>query len=163
MCGFWCVAAHFVETCVAKYEGFLRQATSSLPVLPSPGTSLDTPASLDIPATGGEVFTTQGPGKELLNLLTLISELYNFQVISCVLVYDIIRGLLAGDVDEGGGRREGGEKGERGEGGEVGELGVEGVLRVVRSEYSFPLYFPLFFEPCPCDFFLGKGGRGKEG
>lgn len=32
--------------------------------------------------------------KESSNLLVLISELYNFQVISCVLIYDLIRALL---------------------------------------------------------------------
>lgn len=40
--------------------------------------------------------TNDGPsGKECLNLVVLLSELYNFQVISCVLVYDVIRSLLA--------------------------------------------------------------------
>ncbi|KAF9267853.1 hypothetical protein L218DRAFT_955030 [Marasmius fiardii PR-910] len=39
-------------------------------------------------------------GKEASNLVVLLSELYNFQVISCVLVYDIIRGLLDGDIKE---------------------------------------------------------------
>ncbi|KAI9440011.1 hypothetical protein H4582DRAFT_2111151 [Lactarius indigo] len=34
-------------------------------------------------------------GKECSNLIVLLSELYNFQVISCVLVYDIIRNLLS--------------------------------------------------------------------
>jgi nucleolar MIF4G domain-containing protein 1 len=39
-------------------------------------------------------------GKECSNLVVLFSELYNFQVISCILVYDIIRGLLDGDLSE---------------------------------------------------------------
>ena len=39
-------------------------------------------------------------GKECSNLIVLLSELYNFQVISCVLVYDIIRGLLDGALTE---------------------------------------------------------------
>lgn len=39
-------------------------------------------------------------GKECSNLIVLLSELYNFQVISCVLVHDIIRGLLEGDLTE---------------------------------------------------------------
>ena len=39
-------------------------------------------------------------GKECSNLLVLISELYNFQVISCVLVFDVIRHLLEGDLTE---------------------------------------------------------------
>jgi len=33
-------------------------------------------------------------GKECSNLIVLISELYNFQVISSILVFDIIRVLL---------------------------------------------------------------------
>lgn len=48
-----------------------------------------------------------------MNLIVLISELYNFQVISCVLVYDIIRNLLERDLSE---------------------LGVELLLRIVRSK-----------------------------
>lgn len=39
-------------------------------------------------------------GKECSNLLVLISELYNFQVISCVLVFDVIRHILKGDLTE---------------------------------------------------------------
>jgi nucleolar MIF4G domain-containing protein 1 len=38
---------------------------------------------------------TEVHGKEASNLIVLLSELYNFEVISCVLVYDIIRGLLS--------------------------------------------------------------------
>jgi nucleolar MIF4G domain-containing protein 1 len=48
-----------------------------------------------------------------MNLVALISELYNFQVISCVLVYDLIRDLLAGDVTE---------------------LNIELLLKITRSE-----------------------------
>ncbi|KAJ7030363.1 hypothetical protein C8F04DRAFT_731475 [Mycena alexandri] len=39
-------------------------------------------------------------GKECSNLIVLVSELYNFQVISCVLVFDLIRGLLDTDLSE---------------------------------------------------------------
>jgi nucleolar MIF4G domain-containing protein 1 len=35
-------------------------------------------------------------GKECSDLLVLLSELYNFQVISCILSYDIINDLLSG-------------------------------------------------------------------
>ena len=42
----------------------------------------------------------EAKGKECSNLIILLSELYNFQVISCVLVYDIIRSLLDGDLSE---------------------------------------------------------------
>ncbi|KAF9648687.1 hypothetical protein BDM02DRAFT_3155622 [Thelephora ganbajun] len=34
------------------------------------------------------------PGKEASNLIVLVSELYNFQVISCILIYDLVRDLL---------------------------------------------------------------------
>ncbi|KAG6853988.1 hypothetical protein C0991_011851 [Blastosporella zonata] len=51
-------------------------------------------------------------GKECSNLIVLLSELYNFQVISSVLVFDIIRGLL--------------ETG-------LSEFGVELLLKIVRN------------------------------
>ncbi|KIY51919.1 ARM repeat-containing protein [Fistulina hepatica ATCC 64428] len=38
--------------------------------------------------------------KESTSLIMLLAELYNFQVISCVLIYDIIRELLDGDITE---------------------------------------------------------------
>jgi len=43
---------------------------------------------------------TEQDGKECSNLLVLISELYNFQVISSVLVFDVIRHLLSDDLTE---------------------------------------------------------------
>lgn len=61
-------------------------------------------------------------GKEFLNLLALIAELYNFQVTSSVLIFDLVRRFLEGD----------GLKDER---------SVEGLLRIVRSEFCPP--------PCP--------------
>lgn len=39
-------------------------------------------------------------GKECSNLIVLLSELYNFQVISSVLVFDVIRGLLSDELSE---------------------------------------------------------------
>ena len=50
------------------------------------------------PAGPGDESETRG--KECSNLIVLLSELYNFQVISCVLVYDVIRSLLDGALDE---------------------------------------------------------------
>lgn len=38
--------------------------------------------------------------KECSNLLLLLSELYVFQVISCVIVYDVVRELLTGILHE---------------------------------------------------------------
>lgn len=39
-------------------------------------------------------------GKECVNMIVLLSELYNFQVISSTLVFDIIRGLLDKQLTE---------------------------------------------------------------
>lgn len=55
-------------------------------------------------------------GKECSNLIILLSELYNFQVISCVLVYDVIRGLLDGELTE---------------------FQVELLLKITRSTYRY--------------------------
>lgn len=52
-------------------------------------------------------------GKECSNLIVLLSELYNFQVISSVLVFDVIKGLL----DQ-----------------KLTEFGVELLLKIVRSK-----------------------------
>ena len=43
---------------------------------------------------------TDTAGKECSNLIVLLSELYNFQVISCVLIYDMIRTLLSTELSE---------------------------------------------------------------
>jgi nucleolar MIF4G domain-containing protein 1 len=37
--------------------------------------------------------------KESKNLLTLILELYNFQVLSCIIIYDLVR-MLMENLDE---------------------------------------------------------------
>ena len=50
-----------------------------------------------------------------MNLMVLISDLYNFQVISCVLIYDLIRDLLVGEITE---------------------LNVELLLKITRSEFT---------------------------
>ncbi|KAJ3993173.1 hypothetical protein F5050DRAFT_1810751 [Lentinula boryana] len=44
--------------------------------------------------------SVEDQGKEASNLVVLLSELYNFQVISCVLIFDIIRLLLTHDIQE---------------------------------------------------------------
>ncbi|KIK62995.1 hypothetical protein GYMLUDRAFT_163506 [Collybiopsis luxurians FD-317 M1] len=47
------------------------------------------------PSEGGEDKpNSDDQGKEASNLVVLLSELYNFQIISCVLIYDVIRALL---------------------------------------------------------------------
>lgn len=55
-------------------------------------------------------------GKECSNLIILISELYNFQVISCVLLFDVVRSLLEGRLTE---------------------MDVELLLKILRSKFSF--------------------------
>jgi len=65
-------------------------------------------------------------GKEASNLIVLVSELYNFQVISCILIYDLVRDLLNKP--------------------QLSEYNVELLLKVVRSMYmhSPPLRFAKF-------------------
>ncbi|TCD69365.1 suppressor of glycerol defect [Steccherinum ochraceum] len=77
-------AAHFVQTVVANYEKFFAAFSET----PAGSTKSD------------GVDTEDSKGKETSNLIVLLSELYNFQVISCLLVYDVIRGLLEGDLTE---------------------------------------------------------------
>ncbi|KAG9009106.1 suppressor of glycerol defect [Tulasnella sp. JGI-2019a] len=74
-------AAHFVQSVIDSYEG-------------NYATAISTPSNSDDPAS-----ESLG-GKAASNLLTLIAQLYTFQVISCVLVYDIIRGFLSGNLGE---------------------------------------------------------------
>ncbi|KAJ7067055.1 hypothetical protein C8F01DRAFT_657335 [Mycena amicta] len=73
-------AAHFVQSVVSAYE----QHRANL------GTADAAP----------ETNPEAAAPKECANLIVLISELYNFQVISCALVYDIIRGLLDTELTE---------------------------------------------------------------
>lgn len=55
--------------------------------------------------------------------MTLISELYNAQVISAKLIYDLIRGFLDAPSEDGV---------------IMGERQVEGLLRVIKCEFSAP-------------------------
>jgi nucleolar MIF4G domain-containing protein 1 len=83
--------------------------------------------SLSKPSTSTASLTTQIPGsiysppdagKEALNLLTLISELYNAGVVGSGLIYDLVRTFL--DSEAAG----------------MGEGDVEGILKVLRCESS---------------------------
>ncbi|KAG7451246.1 uncharacterized protein BT62DRAFT_926904 [Guyanagaster necrorhizus] len=71
-------AAYFVQTLVSSYEKYYQTIGSNLSSEVEEGTK----------------------GKECSNLIVLLSELYNFQVISCVLVFDIIRGILESKFSE---------------------------------------------------------------
>ncbi|KAH9959574.1 armadillo-type protein [Russula dissimulans] len=71
-------AAFFMQNVVSSYERHYDSLSS---------------------ATTNEAAT--GPiGKECTNLMVLLSELYNFQVVSCILIYDIIRSLLSAELTE---------------------------------------------------------------
>jgi nucleolar MIF4G domain-containing protein 1 len=59
-------------------------------------------------------------GKDAQNLLVCITELYNFEVVSCVLIYDIVRSLLKRSM---------------------GELEVELLLKILRSQSFFSYKF----------------------
>ncbi|CAG8610468.1 20798_t:CDS:10, partial [Cetraspora pellucida] len=61
--------ANFIQALVEEFEVFHGQFNQSIDIK-------------DIDANGG---------KECTNLIVLISELYNFRVVSCILIYDIIR------------------------------------------------------------------------
>lgn len=88
-------AAYFVQNVVSFY-------TSHLKVLS------------DAPSSKPELEPQEKEkGKEASNLIVLLSELYNFQVISSILVFDLIRDLLERPLEE---------------------FGVELLLKVVRSK-----------------------------
>jgi nucleolar MIF4G domain-containing protein 1 len=71
-------AAFFVQNVVSSYEDHYNSIAS---------------------ATADEAITDLA-GKECSNLIVLLSELYNFQVISCVLIYDMIRTFLSTELSE---------------------------------------------------------------
>ncbi len=62
--------------------------------------ALNDPAKSDAPVQSSADASGKEVGKECSNLVVLLSELYNFQVISCVLMYDVIHALLVGDLTE---------------------------------------------------------------
>ncbi|KAI6123276.1 hypothetical protein EV401DRAFT_1288685 [Pisolithus croceorrhizus] len=72
-------AAFVVQHVVASYEQHLAHAENAA--------SHDSGPSEDL-------------GKECSNLIILLAELYNFQVVACVLIYDLIRELLSRDLSE---------------------------------------------------------------
>lgn len=69
--------AHFVQELVEKYEVAYENARKR-----------------------PEDDTMDAVSKEPLNLIVCLAELYNFGVISCVLVYDIIRQLFKETIGE---------------------------------------------------------------
>ncbi|KAJ6508008.1 hypothetical protein C8R47DRAFT_1036862 [Mycena vitilis] len=79
-------AAYFVQKVVSAYEQYYADLKD---VEKNPKEAVEN--------TQTDASTS---GKECSNLMVLLSELYNFQVISCVLVFDIIRALLDTDLSE---------------------------------------------------------------
>jgi nucleolar MIF4G domain-containing protein 1 len=90
--------AYFTQSVVATYDKYRKELREEIP----PG---DDPR-----------------GKECSNTIVLLSELYNFQVISSVLMFDIIRAIL----DE-----------------EITELTVELLLKVIQSIYVYISFLKL--------------------
>ncbi|KAI0078809.1 MIF4G-domain-containing protein [Panus rudis PR-1116 ss-1] len=80
-------AAYFVQQAVASYEQHLSELESSS----APNASV---------TENTEQVDSEVKGKETSNLIVLMSELYNFQVVSCTLIYDLIKGLLEGELTE---------------------------------------------------------------
>jgi nucleolar MIF4G domain-containing protein 1 len=90
------LAAFFVQNVVSSYEYHYNSLFSTI--------------------TATRDAASDPPGKECSNLIILLSELYNFQVISCVLIYDIIRNLLSMELTE---------------------FAVELLLKLLRSTYPY--------------------------
>ncbi|THV07360.1 hypothetical protein K435DRAFT_833689 [Dendrothele bispora CBS 962.96] len=81
-------AAYFVQNVVSSYEQHLSLQKKD---------TIQTKAPSETTEFESE---SESRGKEASNLVVMLSELYNFQVISCVLVYDVIRSLLEGEIHE---------------------------------------------------------------
>ena len=73
-------AAYFVQTVVSQFETCYQKAHEGQEHRAQPD--------------------DEALGKECSNLLVLLSDLYNYHVISCTLVYDMIRLIMEGDLKE---------------------------------------------------------------
>lgn len=91
-------AAFVVQNVVSAYGRHLREYEGDVP---------------------DDITKPEERGKECSNLLVLLSELYNFQVISCILLYDIIKDLL---------------------GKTLSEFRVELLLKILRSKWGCQLF-----------------------
>jgi nucleolar MIF4G domain-containing protein 1 len=74
----------FIQKVVETYED--QRCHSA-----GPGSSS---TDIDASAQGDEISTTGG--KQAANLLLLLTSMYNLQLISCVLVFDLVRELIQG-------------------------------------------------------------------
>ena len=76
------IGAHFLYTTV---ENFLRHYVSAKKA----------------PSEQGQAASSEGSlGKECINLMLLLSDLYNLKVVSCLLIYDIVREILNNEMGE---------------------------------------------------------------
>ncbi|ORX37365.1 armadillo-type protein [Kockovaella imperatae] len=89
--------AHFTHTVITRYHALGH-------------------SSRDIAALAPTLYETPDGSKESLNLLTLISELYNAGVVGAILLYDIIRDLLNAESGTA----------------PMTEMAVEGLLKVMK-------------------------------
>ncbi|KAJ2885537.1 suppressor of glycerol defect [Coemansia aciculifera] len=80
--------AFLVQRLMEEFETFFKRG-----ILDAKGSGAD---KAQQPAGEAETLT---PGKECQNLCVFLAELYNFQVISCQLVYDVIR-MCIEDINE---------------------------------------------------------------
>ena len=80
------LAAYFVQNVVMNYERHRKELQISEAAVHN--------------ESQPQVQEAEIKGKECSNLMVLLSELYNFQVISSVLVFDLIRQLLEDDMTE---------------------------------------------------------------
>lgn len=107
-------AAYFVQSAVSSYENHFTSLQSTKQTSEATSDQVDEATK----------------GKECSNLIVLVSELYNFQVISCILVYDLIKGLLDGELTE---------------------FKVELLLKITRSQSSYRQYHTVITFAYHCD------------
>ncbi|CAG8433011.1 6313_t:CDS:10 [Ambispora gerdemannii] len=86
--------AHFVQTLIEEFEKFHSKYSRSKNNFENRDT-----VNSDQDATTTEKINNGERGKECTNLVLLISALYNFQVVSCILIYDLVR-LFIKDLTE---------------------------------------------------------------
>ena len=78
--------------------------------------------------------------KEPINLVTLTVELYNFQVVSCVLMYDLIKSFCI----------------------EMNELNIELLLKVLRSKLKWRFVGIYIFEELNKTFLIDSGSQLRQ-
>ncbi|CAG8578533.1 11348_t:CDS:10 [Ambispora leptoticha] len=84
--------AHFVQTLIEEFEKFHSKYSNNNNLSKKRDTVKNNQDD-NTTESAGEI------GKECTNLVLLISALYNFQVVSCVLIYDLVR-LFIKDLTE---------------------------------------------------------------